>query len=126
MNKGKCFACQKTVYDLEGLTIGPHSEKVYHHKCFKCSEPSCTWKLNYTNYCYSDGLPWCKTHNPMTGVSNQVARSLSRPQSKNSSLSPSPSTSTPSIKKPVNSFCGHCGTAAESDSVFCGTCGNKL
>jgi len=71
MNVGKCEACGKTVYDLEAMKIGGVSDPmVFHKACFKCSNPGCTWKLDYSNYTYYEGKAYCKNHNPMAGFSN--------------------------------------------------------
>jgi len=71
MNLGPCESCKKTVYDTEAVRVGGVSDpKVFHKKCFKCSNPGCTWKLDYGNYTYYEGKAYCKNHNPMTGFSN--------------------------------------------------------
>jgi len=63
---GKCCICDKTTYQLEGLTAGPPGKtKVYHKLCFKCA--TCGWQLNLTNYKFWDDQPYCKNHYPVTG-----------------------------------------------------------
>merc|ERR1712137_915214 len=114
-------SCKKTVYDLEGVTIGgPGNEQIYHSKCFKCAEPGCGWKLSYSNYCYSDGQAWCKNHNPMTGTSNTLARTLSQKTTRKFAQQRRGSP-TPANVRPAGSskFCPKCGSKAESDGVFC-------
>jgi len=75
MNLGKCEACSKTVYDTEAVKVGGVSEpKVFHKNCFKCSNPGCSWKLDYANYTYYEGKAYCKNHNPMAGFSNATVQ----------------------------------------------------
>eukprot|EP01094_Clydonella_sp_ATCC50884_P020149 TRINITY_DN411_c0_g1_i1.p1 TRINITY_DN411_c0_g1~~TRINITY_DN411_c0_g1_i1.p1 ORF type:complete len:220 (+),score=49.82 TRINITY_DN411_c0_g1_i1:59-661(+) len=70
---GKCTACGKTVYQLEGLKVGPyHKEVPYHKACFKCENEGCTWKLTLTSYKYCDGHVYCANHCPMKGFSNKA------------------------------------------------------
>ena len=37
---GKCVRCDKTVYQLEAVTVGPpRNVEIYHKSCFKCVSP---------------------------------------------------------------------------------------
>ncbi|KJE98148.1 hypothetical protein, variant [Capsaspora owczarzaki ATCC 30864] len=67
---GKCARCEKTVYQLEAITVGPpRNVEVFHKSCFKCSQPGCTWPLNVSNYKYTNDKVWCGPHNPTSGAS---------------------------------------------------------
>eukprot|EP01128_Nolandella_sp_AFSM9_P006683 TRINITY_DN3495_c0_g1_i1.p1 TRINITY_DN3495_c0_g1~~TRINITY_DN3495_c0_g1_i1.p1 ORF type:complete len:110 (-),score=16.15 TRINITY_DN3495_c0_g1_i1:88-417(-) len=72
MNLGKCESCSRTVYDTEAVKIGSGSQHILHSKCFKCQNPGCSWKLNYSNYTYYEGKAYCQNHNPMKGLSNNT------------------------------------------------------
>eukprot|EP01137_Pigoraptor_chileana_P028418 Opistho-2@12359 len=70
MNVGKCRNCQKTVYQLEAVTVGPPKKvEVFHKSCFKCDQPGCSWPINVSNYKYMNDKVWCQAHCPMSGAS---------------------------------------------------------
>jgi len=72
-NLGKCTKCNKTVYQLEGVTAGPPGKtKNYHKLCFKCA--TCGWQLNLTNYKFLEDEPYCKNHYPVTGFGDHTAK----------------------------------------------------
>jgi len=67
---GKCRHCAKTVYQMEGIRVGPPGKEQPSHKaCLKCDHKGCTWQLNLGNYTFSDGHVYCKAHNPSSGAS---------------------------------------------------------
>merc|ERR1711991_900380 len=65
MNLGKCWQCNRSVYQNEGFTFGkPTDKQVTHKGCFKCAEPGCTWQLNSGTYKSYEGTPYCAHHFP--------------------------------------------------------------
>jgi len=73
MNLGKCVRCEKSVYDIEGLSAGPPGKtKVYHKGCFKCA--TCNWQLTLTSYKFWEDQPYCKNHYPVTGFGDHSAK----------------------------------------------------
>mmetsp|Transcript_18480 Transcript_18480/g.32102 ORF Transcript_18480/g.32102 Transcript_18480/m.32102 type:complete len:89 (-) Transcript_18480:53-319(-) len=68
MNLGKCWKCNKSVYQLEGFKFGaPGHESITHKGCFKCVAEGCGWQLELGTYKAFDNLPYCKNHYPVTG-----------------------------------------------------------
>ncbi|EFJ21788.1 hypothetical protein SELMODRAFT_143123 [Selaginella moellendorffii] len=53
----KCFACGKTVYPIEKVTVENTS---YHKSCFKCSHGGCT--ISPSNYQAHEGRLYCRHH----------------------------------------------------------------
>uniref|UniRef100_A0A5B7A5V9 Putative pollen-specific protein SF3-like n=1 Tax=Davidia involucrata TaxID=16924 RepID=A0A5B7A5V9_DAVIN len=53
----KCYACNKTVYPLEKVTMEGES---YHKSCFKCAHGGCP--LTHSSYAALDGILYCKHH----------------------------------------------------------------
>jgi len=66
---GKCARCDKSVYQLEGVTA---VKKCYHKGCFKCSV--CGWQLTLTSYKAIDDEIYCQHHYPVTGFGEKHAR----------------------------------------------------
>jgi len=53
----KCKVCQKTVYEMEKLTI---EQVVYHKTCFKCAK--CAKVLRMGDFTAIQGEVFCKPH----------------------------------------------------------------
>jgi len=67
-NMGKCRNCNKTVYQLEGVTA---IDKVFHKGCLKCD--TCGWQLTLTSYKSWENGVYCKNHFPVTGFGEKHA-----------------------------------------------------
>ncbi|WOK93123.1 LIM domain-containing protein [Canna indica] len=55
--RDKCFACNKTVYPIEKVTV---NGKAYHKSCFKCCHGGCL--ISPSNYIAHEGKLYCKHH----------------------------------------------------------------
>jgi hypothetical protein len=59
-SKEKCHVCEKTVYPMEKVSIEGKVSRVFHNKCFRCSE--CNKIVNLTNYGTIEEKIYCKPH----------------------------------------------------------------
>jgi len=57
----KCQICGKTVYPIEGVTVGDRS---WHKGCFKCEGEGCTVTLNMKTYTAVNTKVFCQKHVP--------------------------------------------------------------
>jgi len=128
-NLGLCKVCRKTVYSLEGWSVGPPGKTdVYHKICFKCQNEGCTWLLNLGSYKYCDGKIYCKNHEPMRGLSNKDHLSGTIDMSSKQIVSAIETQK--NVYRTVNdqvrgSTCPKCSAPARGGK-FCTNCGEKL